>query len=126
MSTGGRELVASDEATLITKPPLDTIVVEDSEGDRGLSNSARADESDWSEVRSEIDYLLDQLIVSKEGPRWQRRRFSRYANFKCETMGPLAVWIPDLVLAQATVSGYSVMARLRVSLTNRSLPSPPS
>jgi len=91
-------LVASDEATLITKPFLDPSVVENSQGDRGLADSPRADESNRNEVLGEIDYLLDYLVASKEGPWWRRRRFSGYANFKREMMGPLMVWIPDLVL----------------------------
>ena len=82
MSTGGRELVAADEPTIVAKPLLDSIVVEDSEGDGGLSNSARAYECDWNEVLGEIDYLLDQLVTSKERPWGRRGRLSKYAGFK--------------------------------------------
>ena len=64
----GGELVATDEQTVIAKPPLDSIVVENSQGNRGLADSASADESDWNEVLGEIDYLPDQLVASKEGP----------------------------------------------------------
>jgi hypothetical protein len=68
VSTRGRKLVATDEATVIAKLLLDPIVVENSQGDGGLADSASTDESDWGEVLSEIDYLLDQLVASKEGP----------------------------------------------------------
>ena len=91
MGTGGGELIATDESTIVAKPLFDSIVVEDSEGDGCLSNPARADESDWNEVLGEIDYLLDQLVTSKERPWWQRRRFPKYATFKYETMGPFFV-----------------------------------
>ena len=65
VSTGGRELIATDEVTVVAKPLLDPIVVEDSEGDRGLADSTRADESDWNKVLSEIGYLLDHVVASK-------------------------------------------------------------
>jgi len=39
------ELVATDESTVITKPFFDTIVVEDSQGDRCFSDSTWTDES---------------------------------------------------------------------------------
>ena len=59
MSARGRELVATDEPTVVAKPPLDAIVVEDRQSDGGLSNAAGANEGDGVEVLSEIDYLLD-------------------------------------------------------------------
>ena len=46
MSTGGRELIATDEATVVAKLLFDPIVVEDGQGNRGLADSARANESD--------------------------------------------------------------------------------
>ena len=52
----------------MTKPPLDPVMVEDRQGDGRLANSSRADESDLSKVLGEIDYLVDQLVASKEGP----------------------------------------------------------
>ena len=48
MSTGCGKLIASDEATVVTKPLLDPAVMEDSQGDGGLADSARANESDWN------------------------------------------------------------------------------
>ena len=59
MSTGGRELVATDEPTVLAKPLLDSIVVENGQGDGGLANPTGADESDWVKVFSEIDGLPD-------------------------------------------------------------------
>ena len=89
MIARGSESVATDEATVVTKPPLDPIVVEDSQGDRGLANSSGANESNWNKFPSETDYFLDQLIASK-GPRGERRGFSKYAGFKCEIMSLFA------------------------------------
>jgi len=82
-------LVTTDEATVVAKPLLDPIVVEDGQGDGCLADSASTDEGDWSEVLSEIDYLLDQLVAPK-GSRWWRRGFSRYAKFKFKVISP---WI---------------------------------
>jgi len=77
----GGELIATDEPTVITKPLLDLIVMEDSQGDGGLANSASTDESNWSEVPGEIDYLLDQLVASKENPRRRGWGFPERARF---------------------------------------------
>jgi len=93
----GREFVTPDESTVVTKSLLDPVVVEDGQGDRGLPDSARTNEGDWSKPLGEIDYLLDQLVTSEEGPWGQRWRFSRYARFGCETIGPLVAEIADLV-----------------------------
>jgi len=70
MCTRGREFVARNESTVIAKPLLDTIVVEKGQGNGGLANPASTDEGDRNEVLGEIDYLLDQFVTSKEGPRW--------------------------------------------------------
>ena len=91
MSLRDGELIATDEPTFITKSLLDLIVVENSQGDGGLANSASTDENYWKEVLSEIDYPLDQLVASKEGPRWWGREFTRYAMSKCKILGPLVV-----------------------------------
>jgi len=72
----------------MTKSLLDPIVVENGQGDGGLPDSASTDESDWSKVLGEIDYLLDQLVASEEGPRWQRWRFPGYAEFRCKMINP--------------------------------------
>ena len=73
MNAGGRELIATDESTLVTKMLLDAIVMEDDESDGSFSDSPWTDESDRSEVFSEIDDLFDQLGTSKTGPRWRGR-----------------------------------------------------
>ena len=84
-------MVTTDEATVVAKPLLDPIVVEDGQGDGCLANSASTDEGDWSEVLSEIDYLFNQLVTSEEGPRWQRRGFPRCARLGCKIIGPSVV-----------------------------------
>ena len=81
-------MVATDESTVMAKPLLDAIVVEDGQGDGRLANSASTNQSDWNRPFGEIDYLLDQLVASEEGPWGQRWRFSRYARFGCKMMGP--------------------------------------
>jgi len=93
----GRELVTANESTIVTEPLFDPVVMENGQGNRGLADSASTDEGDWGEVLSEIDYLLDQLVASEERPRWQRWGFSRHPIFKCKTVGPLIVYIADLV-----------------------------
>jgi len=59
VGTGGGEFITADEPTVVAKPLFDPIVMENSQGDRGLADSARANESDWDEVLGEIDNLLD-------------------------------------------------------------------
>ena len=81
----------------MTKPLLDPVVVEDGQGDRGLADPASTDESDWSELLGQIDYLLDQLVAAEEGPWGQGWRFSGYARFGCEMISPLVAEIADLV-----------------------------
>ena len=88
MSVRGREFIATNEPTVMTKPLLDPIVLKNGQGDGGLANSASTNEGDWSKVLSKIDYLLDQLVASEEGPWWQRWGFSRYARSGCKMMGP--------------------------------------
>ena len=77
MNPGGRELIAADESTVVSETLLDAIVVEDGEGDGSFSNSPWTDESNWSEVFSQINDVLDQLATSETGPRWRGRQFSR-------------------------------------------------
>jgi hypothetical protein len=69
-SEQGRELIATDEPTVVVKSLLDAIIVEDSQRDGSLGNSAGTDESDRSEVFYNTNDLLDQFVASKEGPRW--------------------------------------------------------
>ena len=59
MATRGRELVATDEPAVVAEPLLDSIVVENGQGNGGLSNSASADESDWAKVLSKVDCIID-------------------------------------------------------------------
>jgi hypothetical protein len=55
----GRELVTMDESTVVAKPLLDPVVVENRQGDGSLANSTSANEGDWNNVLSKIDYLLN-------------------------------------------------------------------
>ena len=84
MGTGGWELVTTNELAAMSKPLLDSIVVKNGQGDGGLANPSGADESDWTKVFGEMDYLLDQLLASKESPRWRGRGFSGYTGSLCE------------------------------------------
>ena len=77
MSERGGELVATDEPTIVSKPLLDAIVVEDSQGDRCFPDPPWSDESDRSEISCKANNLLDQLVTSKTSPQWQGRQFSR-------------------------------------------------
>jgi len=68
MGARGREFVATNESTVVAKPPLDPIIVESDQGDGCLANPASANESDRSKVLNQSNYLFDQLVASKEGP----------------------------------------------------------
>ena len=72
MSERSGELVAADEPAVEAESLLDAIVVEDGESDGRLANSTGADESKWGEVFCQADELFDQLVPSKEIPRWWR------------------------------------------------------
>jgi len=93
----GGELVTPDKSTVMTKPLLDPVMVEDSQGDRGLADPASTDQSDWSQLLGQIDYLVDQLVTAEEGPWGKGWRFSGYARFGCEKINPLVTGIADLV-----------------------------
>ena len=80
MSARGRELVATEESTVLAKLLLDPIVVEDGQSDRGLPDPPCADEGDWSEVSRETNDLVNQLVASKAGPRRWGRGFSGSAG----------------------------------------------
>jgi hypothetical protein len=77
MDTRRWELITTDKPAAVAKLIFDEIVVEDRESDRGLSNPACADESDWFEVFCETHDFLDEFVPSKADPGWWRRRFSR-------------------------------------------------
>ena len=73
MSKRSRELVASDESTILAKPLLDAVVVKSSQSDRCLSNPANTNESGWDEIFRETNDFLDQLVAPETGPwRWWR------------------------------------------------------
>jgi len=91
------ELVATDESTVVVKPFLDTMVVEDSQGDRCFPKSTWTNESDRCTVFSETDDPLNQLVTSETGLRWWGRGFPRYAGFKYQALSLLTVLIADLI-----------------------------
>ena len=68
MGARGREFVAANEPTVVAKPPLDPIIVENSQGDGRLANPPSAGENDRSKAFDEINYLLDQFVTSEEDP----------------------------------------------------------
>lgn len=70
--TRGGELITTNEPTVVAKPLLDPIAVENGERNGGLADSTGADESDWKEVLGEGNHLPDQLIASEEGSWWER------------------------------------------------------
>jgi len=72
MSAGGGELVASDEPTVVAKPLLDALVVEECKDGGCLADPTSANQSDWNEVFCETNDRLDQLAASKACPRWWR------------------------------------------------------
>ena len=80
----------------MAKPPLDPIIVENGKGDGRLANPPSADESDWSEVLGEIDYVLDQLVTSEEIPWWWGWGYPRRARCKGKTPDAVVVGIADL------------------------------
>ena len=69
MTARGGELVATDKPTVVSEPFLDAIMVEDRESDGCFPDPAWTDESDRSNVFSEADDLLDQVIPPETGPR---------------------------------------------------------
>ena len=73
MSARRRELDAADEPTVLSKPLLDPIVVEDSQSDGSFADPPWTDESEWSEVLSKTDDPLDQLVTPETGPRRRGR-----------------------------------------------------
>ena len=93
---GCGELVTTDEPTVVTKSLFDPIVVEDGQDDGCLADSAGADQGDWSEALCEMDDLLDQLVASKEDPRWLRRQLPRDTRSKCKMLDLSVVEIADL------------------------------
>ena len=76
MSTGGRELIATDEPTVIPEPILDATIVEDRERDGSFADPACTDESDGFEVFRETDDFFDQSITSETSSRWRGRQLS--------------------------------------------------
>jgi len=76
----GRELVAADESTLVAKPLLDTVVVEDNQGDGSLPDSTGTNESERGEGFCKVDDFIDQLVTPETRPWWPGRKFTRYAD----------------------------------------------
>jgi hypothetical protein len=75
---------------------LDSIVVEDSQGDGCFPNSAWTDESDGCKVFCEIDDSPNQLVASETGPRWRGRQFSKGMLRERKTVDPMVFETTDL------------------------------
>ena len=73
VGTRSGELVATDESTVISKPRLDAIVMEDGQGDGCLANPSSTYESDRTKVFRKADDFSNQFIASETGP-WSRGR----------------------------------------------------
>jgi hypothetical protein len=122
VEAGSGELVTSDESTVIAKPFLDPIVVEDGQCDGCLSDPSGTDEGNGLEVFSETDDLLNQFVAPKNGSRWWGWRFS--VNARCKTSdtgftdGPK--FKPGLSLdngQESFIIDYSTMKTAQQSLT---------
>lgn len=70
MKIRGRKLTAPDEPTVVAKPLLDSIAVENSQGNGRLANSTGANESNRDEVLGGSGGILwgCQIRVSDSGP----------------------------------------------------------
>ena len=77
MDGRGRELIAADESAVVSEPPHDAVVVEDSQSDGSLSDPSCADESNRGEIFCETDDVVDQLVAPEADPRRWGRQFSR-------------------------------------------------
>ena len=86
MGRRGVELVTTYEPSVVTEPLFDAAVVKDGQSDGRLADPAGTNESNWGQVFCEPNDLLDQLVASKEIPRWWGWEFSGYARFRYETM----------------------------------------
>jgi hypothetical protein len=73
MSARSWELVTTNESTVVAKPVLNAIVVEDLERDRRFPNPPCTNESDRFEVFGESDDRLYQFVASETGPGWWGR-----------------------------------------------------
>ena len=73
MSERGWELVTSNEPAILAEPLLDAIMMEDSQGDGRLADSAGTNQSDRSEVFDKPKDPLDQLVTPEASPRRRRR-----------------------------------------------------
>ena len=96
MSARGRKLVATEEPTVVSEPFLDTIVMEDGQSNGCFPDSSWTDKSDWNEIFSETNNLLDQFVTSETDPRRRGRGFAGYAERKCEILVLLVTVIADL------------------------------
>ena len=91
MRKGSGELVATDGPTVLAKPFLDSIVVEDSQRDGRFADPSGTDGSDWFKVFSEADNRFDQLVTPKTGPWWLGWGFSECAGHAHQVLGLLIV-----------------------------------
>lgn len=66
-------MIATDETAVVPKWFPNTIVVKNSEGNRGFADPACADESNRFVVLYEPNDLFDQLFTSETRPGWKGR-----------------------------------------------------
>ena len=91
MSGRWGELVTADKPTVVPKPFLDAIVVEDGQSNGRFTDSAWTDQGDWSEVFSEANDPLDQLVTSETGSRRWGRQFSGRNTMRRWDCGPYGI-----------------------------------
>ena len=72
VSESSWELVTSNEPAILAEPLLDAIMMEDSQGDGRLADSAGTNQSDRSEVFGKPKDPFDQLVTSETSPRCRR------------------------------------------------------
>ena len=73
MAERRRELVTSNEPTILAEPFLDPVVMEDGQSDGGLADPASTEESDRTETFCQSDDLVDQIFTTETGfRRWGR------------------------------------------------------
>ena len=91
MRERGGELVAANKSTVIPKPFLDSVIVEDAQCDGRLANPTSAYESNSIEVFGETDKLLDEVASSETDLQWRGQGFTAWTKYKCQTAGLLVV-----------------------------------
>jgi hypothetical protein len=82
----GRELVAADEPAVVAKLMFDAVVVEDSQSNRRLADSASAKQGNGGQILRKGNDLLDQIVTSEENSRWWGRQLPTCSRCRYETV----------------------------------------